>query len=262
MEFDSLLDEGLSVDVEAFWGAGFLEGRYRPGAISWDWPEVVRPLLSGATRLLDMGTGEGGVLAGLSPLPPVTVAYEEWPPTIPAARDTLRPLGVYLVQTLGSVENVGRPGVGHPAVGHWPALPFAASAFDVVLNRHEAYDPVDVARITRHGGTFFTQQVGSDEDASVRSLFDLPIAGPRWNAGVASTQLEAAGWRITDVREERTLSEFTDIAALIAYVRSLPWAYPDLDLQGAVPRLRQLHDQSRARPIPAVSHRFLVRADR
>jgi SAM-dependent methyltransferase len=257
VEFESLLAEGQSVDVEAFWGAGFLQGRYRPGAISWTWPEVVRPLLTRATRLLDMGTGEGGVLAGLAPLPPVTVAYEEWPPTIPAARDTLRPLRVHLVQTRGSLENAGRPGIDDR-----PALPFAASAFDVVLSRHEAFDPADVARITRAGGVFLTQQVGSDEAASVRSLFDLPIDAPVWDARVAVSQLESAGWRIADVREERTLSEFTDIGALIAYVRSLPWAYPDLDVHRALPRLRRLHDQSRVRPIPAVSHRFLVRAHR
>jgi hypothetical protein len=178
-------------------------------------------------------------------------------PTVPAAVATLRPLGVHLVQALGSPDNVGI----EPAPGR-QSLPFAAGAFDVVLSRHEAYDPTDVRRITRDGGTFLTQQVGSDEATSVRSLFDLPPDGPSWDAGVAVTQLEAAGWRSIDVREERTLSEFTDIAALIAYVRSLPWAYSDLDLRQAAPRLRQLHAQSRTRPIPALSHRFLVRAER
>jgi hypothetical protein len=267
VEFESLLNERLSVDVEAFWGAGFLTERYRPGLISWDWSDVVRPLLPGATRLLDMGTGEGGVLAGLAPLPPLTVAYEQWPPTIPAAVDTLRPLGVHLVQASSSGDNVAHPGDEPPGTGlsggeRRPALPFADSAFDLVLSRHEAYDPTDVRRIISDGGTFLTQQVGSDEAASVRSLFDLPIDGPSWGAGVAVAQLEAVGWRIIDVREERALSEFTDIAALIAYVRSLPWAYWDLDLGQAVPRLRQLHDQARVRPIPAVTHRFLVRADR
>jgi hypothetical protein len=33
------------------------------------------------------------VLAGLGPLAPLTVAYEEWMPTVPAAVRTLRPLG-------------------------------------------------------------------------------------------------------------------------------------------------------------------------
>ncbi len=254
MEFDALVNEGLSVDVEALWGAGFLRDRYRPGRESWDWAAEVRPLLDGADRALDMGTGEGGVLASLAPLPPVTVAYEAWPPTIPAAVATLRTHGVHLVQTLGSADNTSLEGSPRPG------LPFADGSFDVVLNRHEAFDPAEVRRITRPGGTFVTQQVGSDEATSVRALFDLPIDGRSWNAQIAVDQLSAAGWRIEDVRQERPLSEFIDIAALIAYVRSLPWAYADLDLTAALPRLRQLHEQSVRRPIPAVSHRFLIRA--
>jgi hypothetical protein len=113
----------------------------------------------------DMGTGEGGVLASLAPLPKLTVAYEEWWPTVPAAHATLRPLGVHLVVTLGSTDNV--PKSGQEAR---PSLPFRAEAFDVVLNRHEAFDPVDVLRIVKEGGRFLTEQVASDEAASVRGL--------------------------------------------------------------------------------------------
>ena len=129
-----------------------------------------------------------------------------------------------------------------------------------MVDRHEAFDPAEIRRITRSGGSFVTQQVGSDEAASVRALFDLPTDQPAWDASVAAEQLAAAGWRIEDVREERTLSEFADVAALIGYVRSTPWAYADLDLDLAVPRFRQLHEQSLRRPIPAVTHRFLIRA--
>jgi hypothetical protein len=257
VDFEDVLNEGLAIDVEAFWGAGFLDGRYRPGQVSWDWTAEARPWLDDARRALDMGTGEGGVLAGLVPLPPLTVAYEEWPPTIPAAKAVLRPIGVHLVQALGGADNVGSPDRSDR-----PGLPFASGAFDLVLNRHEAFHPAEVRRVTGVGGTFLTQQVGSDEATSVRALFDLPTDGPVWDASVAVAQLRAAGWRIDDVREERPLSEFTDIGALVAYVRSLPWAYPDLDLTAALPRLRQLHEQSRVRPIPAVTHRFLVRATR
>jgi hypothetical protein len=185
----------------------------------------------------------------------VTVAYEEWAPTIPAAVRTLRPLGVHLVRALGSVDNVS----AHPAPSR-RGLPFADGAFDLVIDRHEAFDPAEVGRITRSGGTFVTQQVGSDEAASVRALFDLPLDQPAWDADVATAQLAAAGWRVDDVREERVLSQFTDIAALIGYVRSTPWAYADLELAAALPRLSQLHDQSRVRPISAVTHRFLIRA--
>ena len=55
---------------------------------------------------------------------------------------------------------------------------------------------------------------------------------------------------------------FSDIAALIGYVRTIPWAFEDLDWTSAKPRLQQLHTQSQSGPIDAVSHRFLVLATR
>src|SRR5215510_5520346 len=90
-DFDVLLAEGLAVDVDAYWGAGFLDGRYLPEQPSWTWPELARPYLDGAERLLDMGTGDGGWLRALEPWPPCTIAYEEWWPTVPTAVRTLRP---------------------------------------------------------------------------------------------------------------------------------------------------------------------------
>jgi hypothetical protein len=109
VEFDRLMAEGLSVDVEAYWGAGFPTGRYRADKPDWLYEATARAILAEAESALDMGTGEGGVLASLAPLPGLTVAYEGWWPTVPAAQATLRPLGVHLVVALGSADNVPRP---------------------------------------------------------------------------------------------------------------------------------------------------------
>ncbi|MCE3277336.1 MAG: hypothetical protein K0R13_3191 [Propionibacteriaceae bacterium] len=79
---------------------------------------------------------------------------------------------------------------------------------------------------------------------------------------VAVGQLEAAGWVIDEVREDHTPMRFSDIAALISYVRTAPWAFEDLDWHSAKPALQRLHAQSLSRPIDAVSHSFLVLATR
>jgi hypothetical protein len=105
-----------------------------------------------------------------------------------------------------------------------------------------------------------TEQVGSDEAASVRALLGLPVDNRAWSADVAAGQLQAAGWTVADQREDRMAMTFSDIAALIGYVRTLPWAFEDLDLARARARLQQLHAQSQAKPIEAVSHRFLLLA--
>jgi SAM-dependent methyltransferase len=257
VEFDRLMAEGLSVDVEAYWSAGLPTGRYRADKPDWSYEATARGILAEAGSALDMGTGEGGILASLAPLPKLTVAYEGWWPTVPAAQATLRPLAVHLVVALGSADNV--PG---PDQQPQPGLPFQAAAFDVALNRHEAFDPVEVRRIVKPRGRFLTEQVGSDQGASVRRLLGLSDDQRLWTADVAVGQLEAAGWVIDEVREDRTPMHFSDIAALISYIRTVPWAFEDLDWNSAKPALQQLHAQSLSKPIGAVSHTFLVLATR
>ena len=254
-EFDQLMAEGLNLDVEAYWGAGFLPGRFCSEDPSWSYKAIARAVLAKAESALDMGTGEGGVLASLAPLPKLTVAYEEWWPTVPAAWSRLRPLGVHLVIALGSKDNVAGPDEDDR-----PGVPFRSDAFDVVLNRHEAFDPVEVWRIIKPHGSFLTEQVGSDEAASIRTLLGLPVDAPEWAAAVAVHQLEAAGMTIDELQEERLAMTFTDIGALIGYVRSLPWAYEDLGWANLQPRLQQLHALSQSKPIEAVAHRFVIMA--
>ena len=254
--FEALLAEGLAVDVESRWGAGFLPGRYLPGEPPWSWPEMVRPWLDGAKSALDMGTGDGAVLAGLRPLPALTVAQEEWLPTVPAAVQTLRPLGVPLVVAQGSADNTADQSRG-------PALPFRDRAFDVVLNRHEAFDATEVQRVLKPGGAFCTQQVGDDEVASVRALLDLPALPGTWGLGEAARQVAAGGLEVLDAREARVPATFTDVAALVAYVRALPWEVPEFDARRFRPVLQRLHEQCRRTGcVTATSHRFLVIAQR
>lgn len=252
--FEALLAEGMALDVEAYWGAGFLAGRYVPGEVSWRWPEVVRPYLEEATRLLDMGTGEGRVLLSLAPLPPFSVAYEAWWPTVSAAAETLLPNGVQVVVCLGSDDNTMPSGAGR-------SLPFADRAFDIVTNRHEAFDPQDVRRLLRARGTFVSQQVGSDEEDSVRALLGLSAQGSSWSLDRACSQVELAGLAVEQSAEERVVSRFRDIAAMVGYLRSTPWAVPEFDLVAMRRRLELLHDRcSRTGSIDAVGHRFWLAA--
>jgi hypothetical protein len=235
--------------------AGFPTGRYEADKPDWSYEATARAILAEAESALDMRTGEGGVLASLAPLPKLTVAYEGWCPTVPAAQATLRPLGMHLVVALGAADNV--PGPDQRAR---PGLPFQAEAFDVVLNRHEAFDPVEGRRIVKPRGRFLTEQVGSDQGASVRRLLGLPVDERVWTADVAVGQLEAAGWVIDEVREDHTPMRFSDIAALIGYVRTAPWAFENLDWTSAKPALQRLHAQFLSKPIDAASHSFLVLA--
>jgi SAM-dependent methyltransferase len=250
--FELLLAEGVALDVEAYWGAGFLQDRYQPGAPSWSWSDLVRANLDAATRMLDMGTGDGSVLRSLAPLPALTVAYEEWVATLPRAITTLRSLGVHLVLCQGSDDNVER-------VRTRPMLPFQDGVFDVVLNRHEAFDAKDVCRLLTPGGVFTTQQVGLREPDSVRELLGLPPISSlvSWDLAEAIRQVESAGLSVTGCGEETPPTRFTDVAALIGYIRSTPWNFPDWDVESMRPLLRDVHARcERDGAVTARTHRF------
>ena len=250
-DLGDLMDEGFALDVEAHWGAGFLPGRYVPGETSWTWPGVVDPHLRDAKALLDLGTGEGGQLASLPGLPALTVAAEEWLATVPAAAATLHPRGIHLVVCGGARANT------HPEEPPRTGLPFADASYDVVLSRHEAFAPEEVRRVLRPGGVFVTQQVGSDETASVRTLLGLGTPEEGWDLAEAIRQTEAGGLSVIGSGEERPVCRFTDLAALIGYLRTVPWAVPELDREAMRPVFERLHRLGR---IEAVTHRFWLAA--
>jgi SAM-dependent methyltransferase len=80
------------------------------------------------------------------------LAAEAWPPNVPVAAARLRALGIAVVQDEGAPENDTQ----HPGRGR---LPFRDEAFDLVTNRHEAFQAAEVRRVLAPGGTFVTQQV-------------------------------------------------------------------------------------------------------
>lgn len=252
-DLDDLLDEGFGLDVEARWGAGFLPRRYLPGEPSWTWPGVVDPHLRDAKALLDLGTGEGSQLASLPGLPALTVAVEEWLATVPAAAATLHPRGIHLVVCGGARENT------HPERPPRAGLPFADASYGVVLSRHDAFAADEVRRVLRPGGVFVTQQVGSDETASVRALLGLDTAAEGWDLAEAIRQTEAGGLAVIGSSEERPVCRFTDLAALIGYLRTIPWSVPELDRESMRPVFERLHTGNR---IEAISHRFWLAARR
>ena len=253
--FDALVAEGMGVDVEAFWGAGFLAGRYLPAPTHWTYADIVRPYLDGASALLDMGTGEGGALRDLRPLPTRTVAYEAWLPTVPAAIATLRPIGVPLVVCDAAPDNTD------PAPSDQVGLPFVDGAFDLVLNRHESFESREIRRLLRPGGWFVTQQVGADDERSLCELLGLEADRATWDLRTARSQVEAGGLEVIAGDEDRGHNQFTDVGALLAYVRTVPWAVPELDLDQLRPRLRTLHDECvRAGSVRTSRHRFWLAA--
>ncbi|MFE6779263.1 class I SAM-dependent methyltransferase [Streptomyces sp. NPDC057702] len=245
MRYEELIAEGLTTPFEG-WDFGVFQGRYAEKSdadLPWSYPELVRALLPGAGALLDLGTGGGEVLASLAPLPARTAATEGFAPNVPVARKRLEPLGIEVAE-----------------VGDDDQLPFADASFDLVISRHESYDPAEIRRVLRPGGTFVTQQVGGGDLAEINAALGAPPHGyADWDLRSAADELTSAGFTVTWQDEARLPAAFHDVGALVLFLRITPWHVPDFTVERYDAPLRALHAAlSAGEPLPARCHRFAL----
>ena len=233
---DDLLDEAERRPLVG-WDVGY-GGRIVTARPAWDFEAMVDARIRASPDLLDMGTG-GGEWLSRRPFPKgCTVATEGWAPNVPVAQARLAPLGVRVVAVEGAPDNADQMDASE-----LPSLPFADAAFHLVTNRHEAFVAADVARVLAPGGTFLTQQIGSDFDAPMRALLGLAPQPPRpaWNLAVAERQVRAAGLQVAASGEGEARMTFADVGALAWYLINLPWTLPGVPREDWRPRLEALH---------------------
>ncbi|MFG1858585.1 class I SAM-dependent methyltransferase [Actinomadura geliboluensis] len=242
--FEELLDEAESAPVEG-WDFSWFDGRATEQRPSWGYQRLMSDRLARATAALDIETGGGEVLAGAGAFPPTMAATESWPPNLAKATRLLHPRGVVVVADTG-------------------VLPFADEAFDLVVSRHPATVRwAEIARVLAPGGTYFAQHVGP---ASVFELTEY-FLGPQPEArgarhpDVESADARAAGLDIADLRHERLRMEFSDIGAVVHFLRKVIWIVPGFTVAEHRDRLRALHDRIRREgPFIAHSSRVLIEA--
>lgn len=224
---DTLIAEALAAPFEG-WDFSWLEGRKSHLQMPWDYAATVKAGMSSARTMLDMGTGGGEVLASLAPFPPRVCATESYPPNVVVARRRLEPLGVAVFDTSSDPRGL--------------RLPFGDAEFDLVINRHEEYIPAEVFRILTPGGRFVTQQCGGYGEVDLIEYFRGKIEPMDWTAAVASRQLEQAGFEIIDCREAWPEYSFSDIGAVVYYLKACPWMVEDFCVQKYRSQLLAMHE--------------------
>jgi SAM-dependent methyltransferase len=221
-----LLDEAATAPV-AGWDFEWARASGRIATVSalpWDFAALAGDALRAATTALDMGTGGGEVLDGFAVLPARTVATESWPPNVPVAAERLARRGVPVVHSEGATDNA------HQGQDETDRLPFKDAAFDLVLNRHEAFAAREVARVLAPGGRFLTQQAGS-APAQFHALLGLrPPSRTAFDLDLAVSQVVRAGLTVEEARIGREAIRFADVGALAWYLRMIPWAVPGFDI--------------------------------
>lgn len=235
------------------WDFSNLKSRMTESTEPWDLADEYRTALRRASRVLDMGTGGGEYLLSFADfLPADTMATEGWPPNVAAARDSLAPHGIDVVE-------YGAPDDDVDAL----SMPFEDGRFDLVLNRHESYSPREVARVLEPGGVFLTQQVGGDECGELAEWLGAHDELPQVNFTTFRDQLQWEGFRVLNGAEHIGAYTFRDVGALIAYLQLVPWETPDgFTVAGYADRLLTLHETTGRGPLSLTRKRFWIKAQR
>ena len=188
----------------------------------WDYERRARALAAQSRRIVDMGTGGGEVFGRiLKEYSGRAVATEAWGPNAPVAARALRPLGVPVVQS-GEFE-----------------MPFRAATFDLVLNRHEALRPAEVARVLAPGGTVLTQQIHPDWHAQLREAFPRMTIFERHHA-TYPRGFRAAGMDLVDFQEHAQPVAYQHLGEIAYMLVAAPWTVPDFDLDADLEALLEV----------------------
>lgn len=231
MNRTELIDTWLREERQPFigWDFSYLDGRMTEGQVPWSYLDRAAELMRQSSSVIDLETGGGEKLLNLREhWPPKVVATEDYLPNFELAAQRLSPLGVKIVKA--PVSTI------HP-------MPFADLEFDLVLNRHAAFNSGDVARVLAGGGTFLTQQVHGMSAWDLQAVFD---AEPQWPDSTPEKYvplLEEADLNIVNIQEWEGNLSFTDVGAIVYYLKAAAWLVPGFEVETHLRPLFALQDR-------------------
>ena len=176
-----------------------------------------------------MGTGGGEILSSLGPFPKHTIATESYRPNYILAKKRLKKLGVRVVEHRNSTK--GR-------------MPFSHGEFDLVLNRHDAFNLREVHRILAPGGTFLTQQVGGGNLKDLTKNFHCSQKYNGFSSWSIKKGLANAGFSIKYAKEWKGKREFKDVGAVVYFLKAIPWIVPGFNVRTHARYLQKLQNDA------------------
>jgi SAM-dependent methyltransferase len=199
------------------WDFSHLDGRMLEEQAPWSYSLRAAELMRQASSVIDMDTGGGERFLKLQEYwPRKVVATEEYPPNFKLATERLSPFGVQVVDVRLTEDDL---------------MPFAEGEFDLVLNRHSSFNAKEVARILAPGGTFLTQQVHGLWAYDLLAVFDVKPQWPYATLERYVPRLKEAGMTITNTQEWSGKLSFTDVGAIVYYLKAVPWLVPGFSVE-------------------------------
>lgn len=231
---DELVESWLRDEEEPFigWDFSYLKGRIKGEREPWSYLDRAGELMRRSSSVIDLDTGGGEKFSRLREhWPARVVATEDYEPNFKLASERLSPLGVEVVKV---------------AVTDTDSMPFADGEFDLVLNRHAAFNSSEVARVLSQGGTFLTQQVHGMWLWDLQAAFDAAPEFPDATPGKYVPLLEAAGLTIVTVEEWEGRMVFQDVGAIVYYLKAIPWEVPGFSVKSHLRSLLALQERLEA----------------
>lgn len=226
------------------WDFSYLDGRLVEGEPAWDYRALAKAAVAKSADVVDLATGGGERFAEFAPFPGRASAVEGYEPNLPVARRRLEPLGVSVFY-------------GSRSKG----LPLEDGTFDLVLNRHGGFRPVDVHRILKPGGTFLTQQVGGENLQDLADLFGAESVDPDNTLPLVADALAALGFEVRRREAWRGHVSFFDVGAIVYFLKAIPWVVTGFEVARYLPVLETLQAQLEADgPLKFTYNRFLIEA--
>ncbi len=191
------------------WDFSYLKGRMIEDQPPWSYSTRAAELMRRSGSVIDLDTGGGERFLTLrDSWPRKVVATEHYPPNFQLATKRLSPFGVQVVDV--------------PMTDTDP-VPFEDGEFDLVLNRHAGFNSGEVARILASGGSFLTQQVHGLWAHDLLAVFESEPEWPDSTLDKYIPRLKNAGLTIVDARDWTGKLSFTDVGAVVYYLKAVPW---------------------------------------
>ena len=249
MDRDELLRDWLLEEARPFtgWDFSYLDGRMIQDEHPWSYLTRAAELMRRSTSVIDLDTGGGERFLSLREhWPAKVVATEEYPPNFALATQRLTPHGAQVV----SVH-----------LTDTDPMPFGDGEFDLVLNRHAAFNPAEVGRILAPGGTFLTQQVHGMWAWDLEAVFDARPQWPDASPEKYVPRLKAAGLEIVTEQTWKGKLTFTDVGAIVYYLKAVPWLAPGFSVETHRRGLFALQDRLDAgEPLAFTAALYLIEA--
>lgn len=227
------------------WDFSHIEGRYdAENDLPWNYESLVRSHLKNDLNILDYDTGGGEFLLSLDHPYSKTSATEGFPPNVELCERKLCPLGI-------DFKKCDDPS----------NIPFSDDSFDMIINRHGAYDVRELYRLLHHGGMFITEQVGENNDRDLVEIV-LPNTRKSFLNLTLDKQLkafESVGFEIIKADEAYRPIKFYDVGAFVWFAHIIEWEFPDFSVDRCFEQLLQMQkiiDKNGF--IEGTIHRFLI----